>query len=132
MAPTISDNRHKLIDQLIQTDADIHAQMLPFQGEYLLVSHPALGYFCQRYGLHQLSIEVNGKDPLPQDIGVLMRQLKDHPVPVVFIEPEYNNKGALLIANKLHLPVEEINPYSDDYFGMLDHLTQLIVKYYAY
>lgn len=132
MEPTIKDNSVKLITDLKKLNAEISSKLTPFQGRYLLVSHPALGYYCQRYGLHQLSVEVEGKEPRPQDISHLMDELKDHPVPVVLIEPQYNKKGALLIAEKLRIPHEEINPYDENYFGMLTHLTDVIVKYYGH
>jgi zinc transport system substrate-binding protein len=132
LAETIAQNGMRLTAELRELDSSVSARLLPFQGCYLLVSHPALGYYCQRYGLHQLSIEVEGKDPLPQDIAHLMEELKGHPVPVVLIEPQYNRKGAVLIADKLHIPYEEINPYEEDYFGMLNHLTEVIVKYYGH
>lgn len=130
IAPSIEKNSQKLIQQLAQADRDINAKLFPFRGQYLLVSHPALGYFCHRYGLHQLSVEIEGKDPLPKDIAKLLKKIESHSVPVMLIEPQYSNKGAILIAHQLHLPFEEIDPYAEDYFAMLDHLTQMIVKYY--
>lgn len=132
MKATLLSHQQTLVDQLLAIDARLSAQMIPFQGEHLFISHPALGYFCQRYGLYQLSVEIHGKDPLPQDIAALMAQLKEHPVPVLLTLPEYNNKGALLIAHQLHLPSEEIDPYVEDYFSMLTHLSQLIMKYYEH
>jgi hypothetical protein len=48
------------------------------------------------------------------------------------IEPQFNKKGALLIAKKLDIPYEEINPYSEDYIEMLNHLTNILVKYYGH
>jgi zinc transport system substrate-binding protein len=132
MSTAFMNNYLDLKTKLIKLDAEISEKTAPFKGSYLLVSHPALGYYCERYELHQLSVEVEGKDPLPQDIAQLMNELQEHPVPVVLIEPQYNKKGALLIAEKLHVPHEEINPYSEDYFGMLNHLTDVLVKYYGH
>lgn len=124
-------NSAKLRAELHELDLTISSKLAPFEGAYLLVSHPALGYYCERYKLHQFSVEIEGKEPLPQDIAHLMSGLKEHPVPVVLTEPQYNKKGAELIAEKLHLPLEEINPYSENYFEMLNHLTDVIVKYYG-
>lgn len=130
MTDLILTNSANLIDELKELDLKIKGLLEPFRGDYLLVSHPALGYYCLRYGMQQLPIEIEGKDPLPQDITRLVSHLKAHPVPVVFIEPQYNNKGALMIAEELHIPSVTINPYDEDYFGMLDHITDTIVKYY--
>lgn len=132
LAPTIDENSDRLKEKLRAVDAEIDRRLVPYRGAYLLVSHPALGYFCQRYGLYQLSVEIDGKDPLPQDVSRLISELKVHPVPVMLIEPQYNNKGAILIAHNLHIPYAEIDPYAEDYFGMLNHLTTTVVKYYGH
>ena len=132
MAATFEEKSRTLEQQLFNIDQEIMTKLLPFRGEYLLTSHPAFGYYCHRYQLHQLSVEVEGKDPLPQDIAHLMRDLKDHPVPVLFVEPQYNQKGARMLAQKLEIPIEEVNPYDEDYFGMLTHLTDAVVKYYGH
>ncbi len=132
MSSMIRDNRDKIKSQLHQLNITTINKLAPFQNRYLLVSHPALGYYCARYDLNQLSVEIEGKDPRPQDIADLMNTLKAHPVPVVLIEPQYNKKGAILIADKLHIPYEEINPYAEDYFEMFNQLTNIIVKYYGH
>ncbi len=130
MTDLILENSSNLISELKELDLKIKGLLEPFKGDYLLVSHPALGYYCLRYDLQQLPIEIEGKDPLPQDITRLVNHLKAQPVPVVFIEPQYNNKGALMIAEELQIPSVTINPYDEDYFEMLNHLTETIVKYY--
>ncbi len=127
---SFEENSKALIDRLKQLDAHISQKLAPFKGSRLLISHPSLAYFCERYGLHQLSIEVEGKDPLLRDIASLMDELKEHPIPVVFTQPQYNNKGALLIADQLHLPSQEIDPYAEDYFEMLELVTEAIVTHY--
>jgi hypothetical protein len=49
---------------------------------------------------------------------------------MVLTEPQYNNKGAMLIADKLEVPVYQIDPYSEEYFAMMRHITKLIVQNY--
>ncbi len=126
----IKNNCEKMQKKLRNLDVETSKKLARFENQYLLVSHPALGYYCDRYHLNQLSVEIEGKDPRPQDIAALMTTLQKHPVPVVLIEPQYNKKGAILIASKLKIPYVEINPYSGNYFGMFDELTDTIVKYY--
>ena len=132
MGDTLNENRKKLVKLLRDADEKIETQLSPLKGQSLLVSHPALGYFCKRYELRQLCVEIEGKDPLPKDIAKLMHLLIKHPVPVVFTEPQYNNKGAVLIAEKLNLPIEEIDPYNENYFEFLKTLSQQIDNHYGH
>lgn len=115
-----------LIQELKTLDLGIRAKLLPFHGGAILVSHPAFGYYCQEYGLTQLSIECEGKDPLPQDIIRILNEAKKSHVRGIFTQAQYNNKGALLISEKLHLPIYEVDPYSIAYIQNLNHITDLI------
>lgn len=121
-----------LISKLKDLDQEIEKQLEPFKGSYLLVSHPALGYYCARYGLNQLSIECEGKDPRPQQVATIVSEAKENKVQVIFTEPQYNNKGAILIAEKLNLPIYQIDPYASDYLNSMREITRAIVKFYAH
>jgi zinc transport system substrate-binding protein len=127
-----TENFKQLTMDLESLDEKIRSELTPLQGSYLLLSHPALGYYCKRYGLHQLSVECEGKEPLPQQVAKVVKEAQENHVKVIFTEPQYNNKGAVLIADKLQLPIYEINPYAGDYFKMMNEITDTIVKYYGH
>ena len=92
----------------------------------ILVAHPAFGYFCKDYDLIQLSIEIEGKEPLPKDISNILHAAKEHTVRSVFTEPQYSTKGAELIAKQLKIPVYMVDPYSSDYIQNLKTIATLI------
>jgi len=123
-------NTLRLIQRLQTLDQEIQAELRPFEGITLMLSHPALGYYCKRYGFQQLSIECEGKDPLPRQVAHVVKEAREKDVKVIFIEPQYNNKGAVLIAEKLDLPIYQIDPYALDYFHMMSDLSKSIVDYY--
>jgi len=121
------------LEQRLETlDQEIKTELKPFEGVTLLLSHPALGYYCKRYGLYQLSVECEGKDPLPKQVAHVVQEAIDKEVKVIFIEPQYNNKGATLIAEKLQLPIYQIDPYALDYFQMMQDISKSIVIYYGH
>ena len=80
------------------------------KGRAILVSHPAFAYFCQDYALVQLSVEVEGKDPLPKDVTEILQKAKNYNIQSVLLEPQYSNKGAELIAQSMHLPTHMVDP----------------------
>src|SRR6185436_284023 len=93
-------NYLELAERLNVLDKEIETELRPFEGITLMLSHPALGYFCKRYGLYQISVECEGKDPLPKQVAQVVSEAQDKGVKVIFTEPQYNNKGATLIAEK--------------------------------
>lgn len=112
--------------ELDNLDEKISKRLEPLAGDAILVSHPAFGYFCKEYNLVQLSIEFEGKDPLPRQMEATLKMAQEHHVATVLTQAQYNNKAAELIAEKLHLPIYQVNPYSTDYLANLWEIATVI------
>ncbi len=121
-------NLQRLLRELDDLDTRIGHILEPVAGKAILVSHPAFGYFCQDYDLIQLSIETEGKDPLPQHITEILRQAKQYSIQSVLIEPQYSNKGAELLAASLHLKTHLVDPYAENYSENLLTIAQVIAE----
>jgi zinc transport system substrate-binding protein len=121
-------NLSQLRSDLLKLDLQISSQLQPLKDQTILVSHPAFGYFCKEYGLHQLSVEYEGKEPRPRHLEKVMEIAKNSHLKIALTLPQYNNKGTLLIAEKLHLETKMIDPYSANYFQTMNELTQTIAQ----
>ena len=80
-----------------------------------MVSHPAYAYFCRDYNLTQLSIEFEGKDPTPFQLTAILNKARDAHIKKIFIQAQYNSKGARLFAKELGAEVVMLGPYAEDY-----------------
>ncbi|MEN9344386.1 MAG: hypothetical protein RLZZ453_1173 [Chlamydiota bacterium] len=125
-ASLLKERAQLLSEQLEQVHLSIHERLKEKQGAVLLVAHPAFAYFCREYGLEQLSIEIEGKDPRPQDLERLVDRLHLSPAQVIVTEPQHSSKGAEALGAHLNIPLQEINPYAENYFFTLEQLTNLI------
>lgn len=125
---TIEQNLSVLVNRFEKLDEEFSQKLAPYKGESILISHPALGYFCRDYDLHQISIETEGKDPLPQQLASILASAKANTIRTVFTQRQYNNKGAEIIAKDLHMIPHEIDPYSADYLKNLELIVQAIVE----
>jgi zinc transport system substrate-binding protein len=108
-------NLNKFLNELDNLDAFIATTLKPLKKRLILVSHPAYAYFCRDYDIEQLSIEFEGKDPTPKQLTKVITQARDNGLKTVFIQIQYNNKGARLIANQLGAKVVNLDPYSENY-----------------
>lgn len=97
-------------------------------GGTFVVSHPAFAYFCRDYNCQQLSIEHEGKEPRPQELEKLLKVAKTAQIAIAL--PQHNNKGAQLIASKLHIPVRMVDPYAEDYSTTMRKLAAMIQNPY--
>ena len=124
----IQKNLILLQDKFAEADISFTKKLAPFKNEAILVSHPAFGYFCHDYELEQISIEYDGKDPLPGQLADILQLTETTKIRTVFTQAQYNNKGAEIISRKLQLPIHEVDPYSADYLNNLKHIVHLIVE----
>lgn len=119
-------NLDSFLAQLFQLDAEIEALLEPLQDRVLVVSHPAFTYFCRDYRLEQLSVEQEGKDPRPRHLEEMMDKAIQGHAEIALALPQYNNKGAQMIAERLNVPIRMIDPYSFEYFETMRKLARMI------
>lgn len=92
-----------------------------------LIYHPALGYFARDYGLKQLSVEHNGKEPSAEHAAHLIENCKAEDVKVVFVQKEYTGKMARRIAEEVGADVVEINLLSYDWEKEILRIAEMLI-----
>ena len=107
-------NAENLKEKIRQTDAHIR-ELTSGSGDAFLIYHPALSYFARDYGLHQISIEEEGKEPSPSQLQHLIETCRSEGVRIIFVQQEFDVRNAELIAEELGLEVVAINPLSYDW-----------------
>ncbi len=125
---SIEHNLASFLLEIEQLDQTLATLLAPKKGSSILVSHPAFAYFCKDYGLHQLSIEIEGKEPKPQDINHLLSHAKEEHVELIITEPQHSNKGAEAVAEVLGIQTQMIDPYTENYAENLLNLAKLIAQ----
>ncbi len=121
-------NFNDLVRDMQKLDKKLTAKLTPFKGDAILVSHPSLGYFCRDYGLIQLSVECDGKDPRPKDVERILQSAENYTIRCALLQQGFNNRGATLIAKKLQLPIYRIDPYARDYLKNMEQLARYIAQ----
>lgn len=105
---------------------NIAAAFAPFASKTMLVFHPAWGYFAREFGIVQLPIEIEGKEPGPRDLAVVIETARNAGVRVIFVQPSSSQTSARAIADAIGAIVISIDPLAEDYFGNLIGAAQII------
>ena len=114
------DDRHRgLIREIDALDAEFKALFAGRQGAKFMVLHPSWGYFAQAYGLEQVPIEIEGKDPKPAQLKELIREARAEGIRVVFVQPQFSAKSAELIAREIDGRVVVADPLAADWAANL-------------
>ena len=97
-------------EQLVNIMSGIPASETSF-----ITFHPAWGYFAADYGLHQLPIQVEGKEADMKHLQKLIDYAKKENIKVIFMEPQFSKKQAKVIANAIGGKVIAIDPLAEDW-----------------
>ena len=109
------------------TDAEIRSILskLPPHSAFM-VFHPSWGYFARDYGLRQLPVEVEGKAPKPRQLMHLIDEARREKVRAIFVQPEFSDKSARLLARELGIPVVQISPLAENWNANLLKLARAV------
>ena len=119
-------NLAKFQADLDALDARIAESLAPLAGRELFVFHPAFGYFADAYGLKQVPVEIEGKEPAAKDVAALVRRAREANVRVIFVQPQFSPKSATAIAREIGGAVVSLDPLARDYMKSLEAMAQQI------
>lgn len=123
-------NAKNLLNEMEELNLSLQKTLSPIAGSTFLISHPALGYFCKDYQLFQLSVETDGKEPLPKDLSRILALAREKNVKLMVVQKNYPDKGAKIIAKQLQIPIYYFDPYQSSYIENLRELATMLRKTY--
>lgn len=93
-----------------------------------MIYHPALGYYARDYGLQQVSVEQDGREPSAERMQQLILQAQREKVKVVFIQEEQAGRAAKRIAESAKTKIISIAPLSAEWDKQMLHIAQTLAQ----
>lgn len=93
-----------------------------------VIYHPNLAYLAEDYGLTELAIEHDGKEPSPSEFKHLIDEAKEEGITTVFIQKEYDKRYAQTISSDLDADIVVIDPLSEDWLNAIDEIIESLYK----
>ncbi len=112
-------NYRAFVSELVALDADLRNTFAGRQGLQFMVFHPSWGYFARTYGLQQVAVEIEGKDPKPAQLKALIEHARENHIKVIFVQPQFSAKSAKLVAKEIGGQVAVADPLAADWSGNL-------------
>lgn len=103
-------NYNNLMQEIENTGKEIEEILSDVSQRTFIIYHPALTYFANEYGLTQLCIEMDGKEPSPAQLKELIDVARKEHAKTVFIQQEFDQKNAELIAKETGCKLVPVNP----------------------
>ncbi|HKL71515.1 MAG TPA: zinc ABC transporter substrate-binding protein [Marinilabiliaceae bacterium] len=126
---TIEKNYLHLKKEIEELDQYTHQVVSNLEQKQFLIFHPALTYLARDYGLNQISIEQDGKEPSPAFLASVIQMAKKENIPVIFIQEEYDIRNARLISEEAGIHLVQINPMAYDWLASMRSIVQQLDQY---
>src|SRR5574344_135943 len=80
-----------------------------------LIYHPTLPYFARDYGIKQIPIEEEGKEPSASELKSIIAMARTEHVKTLMIQKEFSTRSTDIIKQSIGVTSVEINPLSYDW-----------------
>jgi zinc transport system substrate-binding protein len=105
-------------------DREIRGRLAGTRGDRFMVYHPTWGYFAREYGLQQVAIEAEGKEPSARRLIELIDRARREKIQVVFVQAGFPRKSAQVIAEAVGGRVLVADPQDPDWLGNLRRVSR--------
>jgi zinc transport system substrate-binding protein len=106
--------------------AEITKTLAPLECRDFLVFHPAYGYFADAFGLRQIPVEVEGKEPSARQLADLIALAREKGLKVIFVQPQSPDTAARALARSIGGRVVALDPLASDYLENLRRMAASI------
>lgn len=128
-AEQVDVNYAHLHADLTRLDEEMREVTASLGQKRFMIFHPALTYLARDYGLEQISVERGGKEPSPAMLTHIIREAREHQIPVIFIQQEFDLRSAQLISQETGAALVQINPLAYEWFESMQELMQVFKTY---
>ena len=119
-------NYQLFAQDLDSIDDEIRRILKKAQGRKFMVFHPAWGYFADEYGLEQIPIEVEGKEPSAKELARTIDEARRDGIKVIFVQSQFNTKPAEAIARAVGGQIVQLDPLAENYLANLITMAKAI------
>lgn len=122
------ENYERLMLRLQQLDERVREKIERSGVRYFIVYHPALTYYARDYGISQVAIELEGKEPSARRLAQIISQAREDGVTKIFYQNQFPESVVEVIARDIRARYIEIDPLDEQVIDNIDRITDLITE----
>lgn len=120
-------NYERLCSELRALDRRTAEKIAQSGVRYFIIYHPALTYYARDYGIEQLAIEQDGKEPSARRLAEIIRRARQDRVDKVFYQSQFPASVVEVVAQDIGARSVAIDPLGEQVVENIDAITDLIV-----
>jgi zinc transport system substrate-binding protein len=128
-------NLRAFLAEIAALDGEIRDRLgpgVPGKVRKFMVYHPSWAYFAREYGLEEIAIEAEGKEPSAQRLIQLIDRARREDVRVIFVQGGFPRKSAQVIADAIGGRVLTADPQERDWAANLRRVAAEIGEAYRH
>jgi len=115
-------NYQILISKIEELDKKAQELLSGRSNRSFMIFHPNFAYLARDYGIEEISLEFEGKEPSPMRLKELIDLAKRSGLKTVFVQREYDTKTARALAEEIGAKVKIIDPLSEDWLQTITYI----------
>ena len=108
-------NFQVLITKIQEVDSKAKELFSGIQNRCFMIYHPNLAYVARDYGLEEIPVEYEGKEPPPSRMKELIDRARKENIKIIFVQREFDTKNAKAIAGEIGAEISLIDPLSENW-----------------
>jgi zinc transport system substrate-binding protein len=109
----ITRRQGEVLADIDEVDGELREALSGLKSRRFVVFHPDWGYFADEYGLEQVDIEQQARDP--RSLSLVTERARADGVRVIFVSPQMSRQSAEQVARDIGARVEVIDPLAYDW-----------------
>ena len=123
------ETNYRLLQQELKAlDERTAARIAASDVEYFIIYHPAFTYYARDYGLRQIAIEADGKEPSAKQLTQLIRQAREDGVRRILYQSQFPASAVEVIARDIDAEYAEVDPLREDVIANIEEITGIITR----
>jgi zinc transport system substrate-binding protein len=108
-------NYQLLISKINEVDNNARELFSNVTSKCFMIYHPNLAYVARDFGLEEIPVEFEGKEPPPSRMKELIDRARKDNIRTIFVQREYDTKNAKAIAAEIGAKIILIDPLSENW-----------------
>lgn len=125
-ASSFEANYTRFITHIDSISALIDQKLAPLKNRNILIFHPALAYYARQFGLTQIALELDGKEPSPRHMKEIVDLAHEQNIHVIFIQKEFDPAFARQLSLEIDGKAVIIDPLDYNWEKQLMDITEKI------
>lgn len=120
-------NYLSFLKELEETDSLYRVNEEKLKGLSFIIYHPALAYLARDYGMEQVVLEFDGKEPPPAHIRAIIDLAREKNIHTVFVQKQFSTDNSRSLAKEIDAEIIRIDPLDEDWKGQMTTILEKLL-----